>query len=289
MCTGCDERGGGVFVYELALQLDLRSTDLVEAAHRAGLSGLTPSTDLTVDQVAQVRTALGYAPVAPVPVVPPPPLPAAPPPAWMPGPRPMLSARPAKTFFHRWMELRMLGFAITVPIIILVAVVSMVLKSPDDDGAACKVAGNTMCRNGSLVTGPKRTSAGFTFGSAGGSAQVIDKASFCAAQERIRAFWNGFDQQLHAEVPTSTTSDRITDWIRAQGQEADDDWLLLDGSLEYSIDADEVHDLEEQLDIMRRAADDGGSDASFGALRDRYRSSLDPAIAELARVGDAHC
>ena len=50
-----------MYVYELALELDRRSADLVDQAAAVGLPGLTPSADLKPDEVVELCTALGLA------------------------------------------------------------------------------------------------------------------------------------------------------------------------------------------------------------------------------------
>lgn len=50
-----------MFLYELALELDRKSVDLVEIGDRLGLGALSPSTMLTPEQVAQLRAAAGHA------------------------------------------------------------------------------------------------------------------------------------------------------------------------------------------------------------------------------------
>lgn len=61
-----------MFLYELALQLGERSTDLAERARGIGVDGAGPTTFLTADQVAALRPQ-GAVPLPPPPPPPPPP------------------------------------------------------------------------------------------------------------------------------------------------------------------------------------------------------------------------
>lgn len=48
-----------MFLYELALEVDRKSGDLVELAAAMEMTGLGPSTELTADQAARLRAAVG--------------------------------------------------------------------------------------------------------------------------------------------------------------------------------------------------------------------------------------
>lgn len=50
-----------MFLYELAIALDVRSVEMTERAKALGLDGIGPTSDLTADQVAQLRAAYGHA------------------------------------------------------------------------------------------------------------------------------------------------------------------------------------------------------------------------------------
>ena len=59
-------RGAGVLAYELALELGLRSTDLVARAHELGMDGVGPSSNLTPEDVARLRAAIRGVPEPPL-------------------------------------------------------------------------------------------------------------------------------------------------------------------------------------------------------------------------------
>lgn len=64
-----------MFIYELAVELDKRSSEVVEAARALGIADPGPATELSRDQVAQLWQSLsgaGAPPVGPAPTPPPP-------------------------------------------------------------------------------------------------------------------------------------------------------------------------------------------------------------------------
>lgn len=56
-----------MFLFELAMELGERSADMADAAPSLGFEGLTPTSDLTPEQVAAFRARFAKAPVAPLP------------------------------------------------------------------------------------------------------------------------------------------------------------------------------------------------------------------------------
>jgi hypothetical protein len=56
-----------MYLFELAIELDERSTDLAEAAPELGLEGITPTSELTPEQVAALRAKFVKVPAAPSP------------------------------------------------------------------------------------------------------------------------------------------------------------------------------------------------------------------------------
>lgn len=109
-----------MFLYELALELDRKSLDLVEIGAGLGMAGLTPSSVLSADQVATFRAALGVpvpnaasaAPVQPPPFV------------QLSGPAPVGTNRGAVVVIG----------AVAAVVILLVAVAAFFLVGRTDDG-----------------------------------------------------------------------------------------------------------------------------------------------------------
>ena len=79
-----------MYLYELALELGQRSTDLADRAAQLGFVGLGPSSVLTPEQVAALRGAVPATPPPPTFTGPGPSAPATPPP-------PPFSGQPAPT------------------------------------------------------------------------------------------------------------------------------------------------------------------------------------------------
>lgn len=59
--------GGLVLLFELAMELDVRSAEMADAAPALGLEGLTPTSELTPEQVQVLRARFTKVPVAPGP------------------------------------------------------------------------------------------------------------------------------------------------------------------------------------------------------------------------------
>lgn len=195
-----------MFLYELALQLDVRSSDLVDQARALGIDA-GPSTFLTPEQVQQLRTGVSpsASAVAPplaaagllradqgAPPPPPPPPPGAPsgPPT---GPPMGPPAGPA-TGGDKQLSPAMVVLYFAVPIVLLLGVFAFLSKGEDDGGSEVPTASGPLG-----IFGPDD---GMT--PVGDAAEVTDPGMFCDGWSSIAAMENSAAPSTYAESRAAT-------------------------------------------------------------------------------------